>query len=194
MSGQSNGSRSHPRSYFIRFTVEEDAKLAKLLRKRGLTAQAFLHAASMRALNEAQLGKKTDAEARHEEAVNTSPKAQTPRGLGIREQLQTARDTDDDFYRSTGLPRAPSPQAAPQAAPQARTSSVDDEVLALARTIVESPASARRDVLRSACRVLARGRTLEEAQQLADDLDTTIKRLDGTPQTALERVRARMNR
>jgi len=66
--------------------------------------------------------------------------------------------------------------------------------LALARTVVDSPKSARAEVLRSACRALARGRTQEEALRLADDLDAAIKRLDGTPQTTLERVRARMGR
>lgn len=184
---RSNGSRSHPCAQFVRFTEDENKKLAALCRRRGLTIQSFLHAAAMRALNEAQLGKKTDAEVVREEHAAATHENTTPKGLGIRERLQrdtVTHDYDDDD-------RLPAATPTVQTAPQPRAPG-DHEILSLARTIVDSPPSARVDVWKAAVRALARGRTQEEALQLADDLDVAIKRLDNTPQTALERVRARM--
>lgn len=146
-----------------------------------------MHAATMRALNEADIGKKTDAEIAAAEDVDRDDEQPKPRGLGIRDRLQqrVEREADDDYEMA---PTAPSPAAAPTA----HTTSGDDEILALARTIVETPQASRRDALQAACRVLARGRSQEEAIRRADELDATIKRLDGVPRTALERVRARM--
>jgi len=149
--------------------------------------QAFGHAAIMRALNEAYIGKKTDAEIAAENADRPPPDERPMKGLGIRERLREEREERDDV-------REPPPslaQPTPQMAAQPRTSSPDDEILALARTIVETPQASRRDVMLSACRVLARGRSQEDALRIADELDATIKRLDGVPKTALERVRAR---
>jgi hypothetical protein len=185
---RSNGSKSKPCAQFIRFTEDENKKLVKLCRSRGLTVQAFGHAAIMHAIDEAQLGKKTVAEVVREEDV-AAPEKAMPKGLGIRERLQhdaSTTDYDDD---------APStPMPALQAPPQVHTSTIDDQILTLARTIVVSPSTTRRDVMKAACEVLARGRSLEEAIRLGDDLIATIKQLDSTPQTALERVRARMPR
>ena len=143
----------------------------------------------MRALNEADVGKKTDAEdeqesAERERAARDKPAA--PRGLGIRDRLQRAERDDEPDETPSSTP-APVP-----AQPQTHVTSADVEILALARTIVEAPVSTRRDVLASACRTLARGRSQEEAIRLAEELDATIKRLDGVPRTALDRVRARM--
>lgn len=184
--GSRTESRSHPRAQFIRFTTEENNRLIKLCRKRKLTVQSFMHAATMRALNEADIGKKTDAEIAAAEDVDRDDEQPTPRGLGIRERLQR-NDTRDDV---SGDDEAPLTAAAPSV--QAHTTSADDEILALARTIVETPQASRRDALQAACRVLARGRTQEEAVRRADELDATIRRLDGVPRTALERVRDRM--
>lgn len=181
-----HGSRSHPHAHFIRFTGDENDRLVRLCRKRGLTMQAFGHAAIMRALNEAYIGKKTDAEIAAENADRPPPDEPSSKGLGIRERLREERDIDD-----TREPPPPLAQPTPQPVAQPHTSSGDNEILALARTIVETPQASRRDVIQSACRVLARGRSQEDAVRLADELDATIKRLDGVPKTALERVRAR---
>ncbi len=183
-----NGSRSHPCAQFIRFTEEENKRLNKLIRKRGLTVQAFGHAAIIRAINEADLGKKADGEIEREEPRRETP----PLGLGIRDRLRESSEDDDyDDRRSESVPSTNSSASAPVLA-QART--IDNEIMSLARTVVGSPKSARKDVLRAASQSIARGRTLEEAVRLADDLDAAIKRLDDVPQTALERVRARAGR
>jgi len=200
--------RSHPCSHFIRFTDEEHTKLHKFLRKRGLTAQAFIHAAAMRAFNEATLGKRTESEIiqEHEEGQRQQREneASRPTGLGrdFRERILAGRehphhqsagrvravdDAEDDDTSSSLDSTTPVPV-------QSSSSQADVDVMLLARTIVEAPQSTRRDVHRAACHTLARGRTQESALQLAEELDAAIKRLDGVPKTALERVRTRMSR
>ena len=161
--GSKTGSRSHPCAQFTRFTADENARLVRMCRKRGLTVQAFMHAAAMRALNEAT--------------------------LGIRERLEDKRRDDDE---RDNIPAPTIAPPAPPAPPPAQSHVPGDEIIALARTIVDSPVSARRDVMQAACRVLARGRSTEESLRLADELDATIKRLGGITQTALERARARV--
>lgn len=193
---RSHGSRSHPCSHFVRFTEEENKKLVGLCRKRGLTVQAFGHAAMMRALNEANLGKKTDGESARDDEESRSRRSERelPRGLGIRDRLQQASDerrtrVDEN---ETPAPSIPSPSVQP-ALLRARSG---DEVLTLARAIVEAPKSARQDVMQAACRALApHARTEQEAAWLADQLTAEVKRLDSAaPKTALERVRTRMGR
>lgn len=175
----------------IRFTDEEAFRLTKLLRKRRLTGQAFGHAAIMRALNEANLGKKTDGEIEREQ--ERPQRSETPQGLGIRDRLRDDRVELDE--RESERERARYEPTALQQQPVVATRGVvDDEILSLARTVVESPQSSRREVLKAACRALSRGRTQEEAVRLAEDLDAAIQRIDGVPRTALERVRARMGR
>lgn len=183
--GWGKGVRSHPNAYYIRFTDEEDQRLSKLLRRRRLTMQAFGHAAIIRALNEAELGKKTDEETekeREREREKSKPPVMT---LGIRERIRS----DDDEWP----PRRNETPTVSQATPMLAAASTDDTILALARTVVEAPSTDRREALKRACRALTRGRTLDEAKRLADDLDAAIQRLQGTPQTVLERVRARTN-
>lgn len=181
---QSNGTKTRPCAQFIRFTEDENKKLVKFCRKHKLSVQGFGHAAIMKALEDADLGNKSAAEIERE---NEDTSETTIKGLGIRERLQPRKDKERRDYTPSVAP-ASTPM---QAAPQARVASIDGEVLALARTIVESPESARKEVWKSAIRALARGRTEQEALLLADDLGAAIKRLAGTPQTALERVRAR---
>lgn len=149
----------------------------------------------MRALNEATLGKKTDGEVARDEDRSRREREPVPRGLGIRDRLvqfsddrRHRDDREDETFTPSMLP-----PSIPSTTPTIRVG-LDDEVIALARTIVESPQSSRREVWKAACRVLARGRTQEEALQLADDLDAAVRRLDGVPQTALEKVRARLPR
>lgn len=189
---RSQGSRTHPCAKFVRFTEKENERLNRLCRKRGLTVQTFVHAAAMRAISEAELGKKTDAE-----QVNGDEErehAYQPRGLGLREHLRPS----ETVPREEIVERFIDPPTIPAAAPTLSRVLAADEVTVLARTIVESPASARREILKAAVRSLARGRSQEEAVQLAEDLDATIQRLDGdgdggggVPKTALERARAR---
>ncbi len=196
MSGRSNGSRSHPCSHYIRFTADEAAKIAKLVRKRGLTVQAFAHAAIMRAFNDATLAKKSDGEIIRDN-LEDPRRQELPRGLGIKDRLVQASEDRRQRYEEDDTPPAMLPSSNLPAVLPPRT--IDDEVMALARTIVESPVSTKRDVLKSAHRVLARGVIMrggsqEEALQLADDLEAAIRRLEAVPQTALEKVRARMVR
>lgn len=172
----------------IRFTEEEDQRLSKLLRKRRLSGQAFGHAAIMKALNKAELGEEeiVDKDARKEPVKK-------PSGLGIRDRLEkerTVRNERNDRERERGWERERE-QEEPRVT-QVVSKTVDDEVMALARTVVESPKSTRKETLKAACHALARGRTLDEALRLADELTATIRKLESTPQTALERVRARM--
>lgn len=160
-----------------------------MCRKRGLTFQSFGHAAVMRALNEADLGRKTDGETvRDEEQRSRRSERELPRGLGIRDRLQ---QTSDDRRTRPDEDETPASFSPPAQSPPLLASGVD-EVMTLARTIVEAPGPSRRDVWKAACHVLARGRTQEMALQLADELDAAVRRLEGVPQTALERVRARM--
>jgi hypothetical protein len=179
---------------------EEDAKIAKLLRKRGLTWQAFSHAAIMRAFNEATLAKKTDGEVLREDLDNRQNRQGGGQGLGIKDRLVQASERRRERYEEDDpMPSSATPTLASRDLPPVLTRSTDDEVMSLARTIVESPQSARRDVIKAALRVLARGvisrgGTQEESLQLADDLTAAVRRLEAAPQTALERVRARMGR
>ena len=191
--------RSHTRQILIRFTEEEGERAFKTLRKRRLTMQAFGHAAIMKALNEIELGKKTDAELIQEARIGQKQQEESaPKGFGMRKQLEESRERDDELYERTIREREREKEkqhyAATGSAPSLVATTIDGEILALARTVVDSPKSARGEVLRAACRALAKGRSLEEAQRLAEDLDNAIKRLDGVPQSALERVRARMGR
>jgi hypothetical protein len=180
------GVRSHPCAYHVRFTKEEDRRLKKMLKRRRLTTmQAFLHAAVMRALNDAELGQDVAAEARKEE-----PKEKPLRGLGIRDRLESDRE-EISFDRDERKPEriADNPIAGRSA------STIDDEIMSLARTIVNAAPSARTEVQRAACKALAmRAQSEYEALQLLESLNEAIKRLDGKPQTNLERVRARMSR
>ncbi len=189
-SSYSKGSKTHPCGKFIRFTKEENDKLTKLCRKRSLTVQSFGHAAVMRALNEADLGKKAAGESEHEPEQPLQPEGLP--GLGIRDRLRESAE-DDEFYerRSESVPSTGTSASAPVLT-QART--IDDTILALARTVVAAPQSYRKAVLKDALSALTRGRTLEESMRLADDLDAAIARVGGIPQTALERVRARAGR
>ncbi len=149
-----------------------------------------MHAAAMRALNEAMLGKRTELEIINEHEERTERQriddARAPRGLGIRERLLAAveEETDDadEYEAAPPTPPAPQPPVFTHAA---------DQVMTLARTIVEAPQSARRDIWRAACHTLTLGRSREEALQLADELDAAIKRLGDAPKTMLEKVRAR---
>ena len=190
-SGYGSGIRSHPRQILTRFTDEEAQRIFKMCRRRRVTVQAFGHAAMMRALNEINLGKKIDEKEAADEAREEKKKRAEPTGLGIRERLQDDRERSND--RAERVERERERFSSPSA-PIATSVAHSDEIMALARTIVDSPKTARAEVLRSACRALARGRTQEEAVRLAEDLDAAIRRLDGAPQTALERVRARMGR
>ena len=187
---RSQGSKSHPCAKFIRFTEKENDRLNKLCRKRGLTVQTFGHAAIMRALSEAELGKKTEAEQFND--GETREYEYQPRGLGLREQLRAS--ASEDAPREREEREVERPLISPSTAPTLTRVMAADEVGILARTIVESPVSTRRDVLQAAVRSLARGRSPDEGMRLAEDLDTEIRRLGGgeVPKTALERVRARM--
>lgn len=194
----SNGTKSHPCAYFIRFTDAENKDLVKLVRKRGLTMQAFAHAAIMRAFNEATLAKKSDGEIIRDNLEDRSRRKELPPGLGIRDRLiQGVEDRRQRYADEDDSPPPTTPALPPHLPPILPRA--EDEVMAMARTIVEAPASTRRDVLKAAHRVLARGviargGSQEQALQLADDLDAAIRRLEGVPQSALERVRARMAR
>ncbi len=164
-----------------------------LCRKRGLTMQAFAHAAIMRALNEATLAKKSDGEIIRDDLEDRSRRQELPRGLGIKDRLVQASEDRRQRYEDDDDRSAPElPPRLPPVLPRA-----DDEVMSLARTVVEAPQPSRRDTLKAAQRVLARGvisrgGTQDEALMLADDLEAAIRRLEGVPQSALERVRARM--
>lgn len=189
---RSKGNGSHPCAKFVRFTEKENERLNRLCRKRSLTVQTFIHAATMRALNEAELGNKTDAERLYDgdsgDEAHAAGYRPTGLGIGFRERIRTdhpQEENDDNEAEST-----PSPPLPPAISTPATADS--DMVLALARTVVESPQSARRETLQAACRAIARGRTQEAAVQLAEDLDAAIKRLEGAPKTYLERARARM--
>ncbi len=94
-SSHSKGSKSHPCAKFIRFTKEENDKMVKLCRKRGLTIQSFGHAAVMRALNEAELGRKADGEIERDERP-----VEMPLGLGIRDRLRESREEDEGAHGS----------------------------------------------------------------------------------------------
>jgi len=163
-----------------------------LCRKRKLTVQSFMHAAAMRALNEAELGKKTDVERRRDEEEGSREREYAPQGLGLRERLRES-SVDDEPRERESREEIERPMIAPSTAPMLTRVMAADEIGILARTIVESPTSTRRDVLAAAVRSLARGRSRDEAVRLAEDLDAEIRRLGGgeVPKTALERVRAR---
>jgi len=190
--GSRTGSSSHPRAQFTRFTSEENDRLVRLCRKRKLTVQSFMHAAAMRALNEAELGKKTDVERRRDEEEGSREREYAPQGLGLRERLRES-SVDDEPRERESREEIERPMIAPSTAPMLTRVMAADEIGILARTIVESPTSTRRDVLAAAVRSLARGRSRDEAVRLAEDLDAEIRRLGGgeVPKTALERVRAR---
>jgi hypothetical protein len=176
----------------IRFTDDEDQRLTKMLKRRRLTMQAFGHAAVMKALNDLELGKRTDTEIAQEARQEQKQQSkEAPKGFGIRDQLYDNREREQ---RSREREREPERERTATVAPSLAPLGIDGEILALARTVVDSPKPMRAEILRSACRALARGRTQEEAMRLAEDLDSAIKRIDGTPQTTLERVRARIGR
>jgi len=185
----------------IRFTVEEGDRAFKLLRKRRLTMQAFGHAAIMKALREIELGKRTDEEIAKEAIQEHQEKEKKSLGFGIRDRLIEDRDREterSDLDRDRELRVAHERErhvAATISAPSLMPTTIDGDILALARTVVETPKGERATVLRAACRALApRARTEEEAKYLVDQLYDAVKRLDGVPVSALERVRARMGR
>lgn len=189
---RSQGSKTHPCAKFVRFTEKENQRLNRLCRKRKLTVQTFAHAAIMRALGEAELGKKTEIEQYNDGEIDREPSYE-PRGFGLRDQLRSNRD-DDDEPRERRREEPERPLISPTTAPTLTRVMTTDEVALLARTVVEAPASTRREVMQAAVRTLARGRSQEEGLRLAEELDAEIKRLGGgdVPKTALERVRARM--
>jgi hypothetical protein len=169
-----------------------------MLKRRRLTMQAFGHAAIMRALNEIELGKRTDEEIAKDARQEQKKGA---KGFGIRDQLIEDRNreterADLDREREERVAHENKRHiAATVAAPSLTPTTIDSDILALARTVVETPKGERATVLRSACRALApRARTEEEAKYLVDQLYDAVKRLDGVPVSALERVRARMGR
>jgi hypothetical protein len=179
----------------IRFTEEEGKRAFDILRKRRLTMQAFGHATIMKALNEIELGKKTGIDIAQEARHEQRQEPEQPRGFGIRQRLEDGRDRDIEIERAERIERdRERPTNTTVSSPSLVATTIDSEILALARTVVDSPKSARAEVLRAACRALAKGRSEEESIRLAEDLDAAIKRLDGVPQTTLERVRARMGR
>lgn len=190
---RSKGSYTHPCAIFVRLTEEEHRALRRLIKKRHLTIQAFSHAAIMRALNEANLGKETAAEEKlgtlKKTDESTPPAPTLTRGLGIRERLEaeeeSRREREDEPEHVVERPSAVTQFIAPAPAP----SSAD--VHMLARTIVELPQASRRDAVSAAVRSIAHGRSQDEALRMAEDLDREIRRLDARPATALERVRAR---
>ena len=186
----------------LRFTDEEDKRLEKMLKRRKLTKQAFGHAAIMKALNEIELGKRTDDEVVKEAREEQKQKTLEPKGFGIRERLIADRERDDeadqaerDRERSERVDRARHVTVT-ASAPSLTPMTIDGEILALARSVVQAPRGEQRTtVLRAACRSLApRARTEEEAKYLVDQLYDAVKRLDGTTMSALEKVRARMGR
>jgi hypothetical protein len=183
--------RSHPHVYLVRFTDDEHERIQKMLRRRRLSNQQFGHAAMIRAINEIELGKQTKQEIlqdikkdqEHQQTIE-------PSGLGIRERLQESRDRDE--ARRTHLVREEQRNnnlLVPAPLPAVNS----DEIAALARTIVDSPKTARKEILQAACRTLARGRTEAETMRVAEDLNAAIRCLEA-PQSALERVRARSGR
>lgn len=173
------------RRVVVRVSDEELQRLHRLCRKRKLPLQVFGHAAILRALDEADLGKKVNVQ-----VINEQPDVQATviesKGLGIREQIRSENEPREE---ERPVKQPPTPWLPPPA-PTHRI--IDDVVLALARTIVGSAPEYRRDVWKNACRTLASGKSQEEALRLAEDLDAAIQRISGVPQTALERVRTRM--
>jgi hypothetical protein len=193
------GTKSHySRQILIRFTEEEGTRAFKTLRKRRLTMQAFGHAAIMKALNELELGKKTDAELIQEARLGMKQEEEsTKKGFGIREQLQEDRERDAERTERVNRDKERERFAsATVSAPSLTATTIDGEILALARSVVEAPKGEQRTtVLRASCRALApRARSEEEAKYLVDQLYDAVKRLEGVPVSALEKVRARMGR
>lgn len=186
------GNTEKGRYILVRFTDEEKKRINKFLKRRGCTFQTFAHAAIIRAMNEADLGKLTNDEP-------TKEKKPTIKGLGIRERLDEDREHDEEqaaedreHQRVLERERARDRERVHiTSTPVLASVSANDEVMTLARTIVNASPSAREEVKKAACRALTKGRTLEEAVRLTEQLNEAIGQLKDVPTSALERVRAR---
>lgn len=162
-------------------------RVDELRDERGQTFQTFVQNAVIKAIAEA------DAEAdrnifRRDLKKNEKGARHAVHGLGIRERLEQEQYepvTEEHEERVAAAPVIVNVGSSVGA-----TASGSGDLATLARMVVEGLPHDRRRLLQSACNALAKGRSVEEALQLAEQLDVEIKRLD-VPTTALERVRAR---
>lgn len=179
----------NPCAHFIRFTEEQNCRLHKIRKKRGISIQAFAHAAVMRAVIAAENdddegGNRSDRKSERRETV----------GLGIRERLE-AEDRERQARREERSSAAPAQAPVTVNVQATAASPASADITTLARMVVASPRAERKQAIRRACDALAPHiRSTEEAARLGAFLDAEIARLEAAPPTALERVRARRKR
>jgi hypothetical protein len=176
---RSNGNSLMPCAHFVKFTEEQNVRLHRIRKQRGVSIQAFAHAAVMKAVIEAE--KETEA------AKPKIAAALRPRGLGIRERLEL-----EEEGRTAAPADAPvAPAAAVTVTVQSAAAPAGADIAAIARMVVDAPPGERRAYAQRACMALAQGRSKEEAMRIAAALDAEVGRLRAVPPTALEKVRAR---
>lgn len=201
-----NENRKRPNPVFVRFADSDKRRLDRLVKKRGITRQDFLLAAALRALDAAEAGQLTAAEADRDRAgERESSRDNQPRGLGIRERLLQQREVRRADAEYDDEPRTATVEQHHHYAPPAAIYNTSNgaEVTALARLIVDTPPHERRPVWRRITEgflreAMARASSIEEAQRLslarADQLDAEVKRLGAAPHSrtpALDRARKR---
>ena len=147
-------------------------------RVRGQTFQAFVQAAVVKAIADAE----DEADRAKQRRAQRQPNTREAKGLFRRERLE---QVDEPIDAPAQAPPAPVIVTVGAAAPRG------GDLATLAKMIVAAPKTTRASLLQNACQALAaKAGSTEEALQLAEQLDAEIAKLD-VPTTALARVRAR---
>lgn len=178
---RSQGADGRPCGHFVRFTETQNDRLHAVRTYRGATIQGFLHAAAMKALEEAEQEMRADEEYRERKRAEGKRRA-APKGLGIREHLQAEEERRD--ARSAAL-RDEEPPAAPQVIVQTgqAQSAPDAEIDRFAAYVANGPQWNRAERLRESNRILsATAPTPEERNRLAKALDSRIAAIEGKSQ------------